>query len=314
MERDKQNEKSIEELSSLLDKLNVGRESESDDAETAELLAVAKLIKSADLKVHAPPHILQQTADKALEGLNKNKKSRFRTWLFSGSVGVAATILLAAGLNLIPSWSEQIAPIQQQTPVTDVADGQAGARQEPTVLSAAPEEEKQAELPVILTEVKVSQDAKVDKPVAAPADISRNVSQPAKPAPAKSAPKAIMTEEKNNQPEAYISRYNAANAQLTPLVLPGKIPGLVETDYVSNTIRQVYDKDTARQLVVTQAMTRIGAAAKEQKPGSNGRNADDKAELTNKVTVIIMDREVTLEGPYSKQELLKMAESLVLAE
>ena len=40
MERDKQKEKSIEELSSLLDELNIGRDAKSDDPETDELLSV----------------------------------------------------------------------------------------------------------------------------------------------------------------------------------------------------------------------------------------------------------------------------------
>ena len=147
-------------------------------------------------------------------------------------------------------------------------------------MSAAPEEEKKAEAPVVLTEVGVSQGVKVEKPAAAATEVSRSVSQPAKPGGTKSASKSIATEDKSVQSEAFLSRVYTANPQLIPLVLPGKDPGLVETDYVSNTIRQVYDKDTSRQLVVTQAMSRTGAnaAATGQRAALSLPSAGDKAD------------------------------------
>ena len=292
----------LDELSMLLDELNAGRTPECADSETAELLAMAEWAKSADLPVRPPQHILDETVNRAFAGLEAGQPKRTGSWWYSGALGTAAAVLII-GLQMLPSWREQVPAIPAPVVAEKPADTpHAGAVNGP----AAPPLMATAETPPA-----TSQPASVSPPAASQAPAPET---PA-PAPAKetalSAEQAPRTTQAKAATIAEEAKPPAPAPSLTPLKLPGKTPDLVITDRAKGLIRQIYDKGTPQEITIVQRLRSIDASsapAKLQPPAAS--KAMTVAPDTTVVQVTIGDQEVTLEGRRSQQELLQLAESL----
>lgn len=298
----------IDELSLLLDELNAGRKPECDDRELADLLAVAELIKSTSGPVRPPQHILDQTVDRALSGIAAGKPKPSRSWWFSGALGTAAAVMLVIGLNMLPSWRER-APIVP--PPAAVAPQKDTLRAKPDTeqKTAGPQTTPATTAPAARQQPPTGEQPKINPPVAQapPAESSKP--------PVAASEKSIMAEEMpRSSPSKSANLPEAAKApiSLAPLKLPGKVPDLVTADREKGTLRQVYFKGTPQEITITQRLQPPDAGntqAKQPYP-SVFKAAKSAPDTVNTVRVTIGDQEVTLEGRQSRQELLKLAESL----
>ncbi len=286
----------LETLSLLLDELNAGRQPDCDDPETAELLAVAAFLKQEAGPVCPPQQILDQTVDRALAGLKAAKPHRARIWWFSGTVGVAAAAILVIGLNLLPSWQQQVAVVPPPAAVSV----------QPAPLQATPANDNTPTGSPAAAAVPAEEAKPTDTAAAVERQAPANGQEKAKPAAVQAPPELL-------QPPVE-SRYMAksAYATLTPLRIPGQVPDLMVVDRENGVLRQIFFKGTPQEVTVVQQLRPRSSGGTQDRPLRAAKVAvsADKPDHVNTVRVTVADQEVTLEGSQSRQELLKLADSL----
>ena len=296
----------LDELSMLLDELNAGRTPECADSETAELLAMAEWAKSADLPVRPPQHILDETVNRAFAGLEAGQPKRTGSWWYSGALGTAAAVLII-GLQMLPSWREQVpaipAPVVAEkpadTPRTSAVSEQSPTSPQVTPAETAPAVKQNAPSPPP-TPLAASQAPAPETPTPVPA---KEPARLAEEAPRTSQAKAAYITEEAKPPGPVPS--------LTPLKLPGKTPDLVVIDRTKGLLRQIYDKGTPQEIIIVQRLQQRDTASTPANLPSNGvSKAMTFTPDTTVVQVTIGDQEITVEGRRSRQELLQLAESL----
>jgi len=303
--------KEMEELSHLLDKMNSGECPTSTDAETADLLFVAALLKKADLSLEPPPHILEQTLEKVVAALPPSPPRSNKKWLYSSALGTAASILLIVGLHLIPSWSEVPYVTPPSTIVMPPSTTESPiVTQQPVPPQTLPHEQRA--VPTIITPPPV-----VEEKIPAQTTIE-TVIQPPSPTADKAPPKM---EEKSALVHQSKSAYRMEVSALTEevpsplpsaLLLPGKLPDSTTVDEKNYTVRQVFDKDTPQQITITQRpLSKKATSDKSQTlTATLPTQKAEKTATINKITLTIYDQEVILEGAVSEQELLTIGKSL----
>lgn len=304
----------FDELSHLLDELNAGREPNCDNPEIRELLSVAKIIKNTRSPVRPPQHILDQTVNRALAGVQEGKPKSLRVWFYSGALGTAAAVLLVIGLNfLAPSENKvSVIPIpsaSSQDPLQHKSD----IKVPPTVYPSDP-----------FNSSKQIEGTTANKQAPANTNLQNN-DLPAPPPPSLTGPKkptdtareelfiAEAAPHKSEAKSAYSPPATVTESAkswlpiMNPLTLPGQKPNLVVTDKESGTLRQVYFKGTPKEIIITQR-TYSGDTANTsthaQSPSSP--KAVNTLENINIVRVMIAGQEVTVEGRQPIQELHKI--------
>lgn len=285
----------IEQLSQMLDELNDGQHPECSDKETAELLKIADFIRMESPPLPPPQHILDQTVDRALAEIKVTSKKKKRVWWYSGALGSAAAVILVMGLNLLPTWQQQVAVPPLQTAAVEVPSSTATLEQ-PSQPIASENMEKPAQLPT--------------KSAPAPAVSNPVKKQPKPPTKAATPPPpdnqlsfGRFTMMSETTPDKNVSL--SAAPTISPLNLPGQTPNLVVTNQKTGAVRQVYFKGTQQELTIIQYRSLSYPSDSQDQQQSSHSNGD-----INTVHVTIADQDVTLIGHQSSQELLKIAASL----
>lgn len=287
--QDNYEEQQAEALSAAIDALNRGELPDRPAAGVAELVGIAKAVKDAGLPADAPPQaVLDNIVRQASNTLVREKQKKRQPWRWAGAASAAAAVLVAAMLQFMP-------PV---TPERELAKAPpAPAAEQPQPPAAVPSPQVAALPPAIVepspavTTSPGHADAAADS--AAPAELVTLV-EPESPVPA---------------------------AADTMLALADLTADAVTIDAASKTIRQIYHQGTADEIIVTQAPKQQSMAAPPRPPQTKMRTAAlppgestyaaSKPPDKNKVTVIVNDLEVTLEGAATEEELLSLAERLV---
>lgn len=311
-----------EQLSRCIDKMNSSQDYQVNERQTAELLAVAELVKKTAPVVAVPDAMVQQTIDILAGELKAQHTNKRRKWLYSGSIGTAAAVLLVTTLQLYNFTPKQPETYQPQLEGTVIIEKVA---QVPSQTEQQIAQTETAVPPTDVMKIANSETDKVTKP-AAQADVSHSQAAPAKPiteqksaaitsadVQSKQAPRAAMARmESSTTDSVALKKAQPDHPKEAMVALAGRQARSVEVDKASGTIRQVYDMDQAGEVTVIQKNTSPAAAAAE-KPSVMSRSvaqADEETKL-NKVTVTVDGKEVTVEGKMPKEELLKLAENLV---
>lgn len=284
----------LDELSHAIDELNAGHEPSECNNENAELLALAALLKNAGLPARPPSHVLNAVVQRAEDGLKAEKARHRKSWMYSGVLGAAASIMLFLGIHGLPSPVSQPAQIpldSAQLEQKTMPPPKPPVSADPQPVSSVPAVTEQKSTP--------NEPNNIAGVSALPTPVPKEAST-VQPAPA--APAA-----KSTQPPSVIK----------PLRLPGRTPDSIYTDSTTGTLRQVYDSGTPQEIVITQHMqtTADNAASPQAKVFASreaGKDAAKKPNAINKITVTIAGQEITLEGRKSHQELLDLAATLVL--
>lgn len=303
-----------EALSLLLDEINAGRQPKCADPETAELLAVADLIKTAGIQVRPPQHILDQTVDQALSLIKADKRKSLRGWWYSGTLGTAVAVILVTLLNLLPSWPQvpfapspssvsqqhkvlQPKPSTEQVPLSSHTTTDKPAKQPP---NTAPDTKRQLPPPKPNPAVTKQPPAKPSKPIVTELPIiAEKTSQLGQSKAAHSRLKSYLVPEKSSLPV------------ITPLTIPGRVPDLVLTDKKSGVLYQIYKKGTLQEIIITQRFCLKTTDTINDKLKSPERKSSvSDPDAVNIVQMKIFGQEVTIKGRQSRQELLKLAKSL----
>lgn len=279
-----------EELSQAIDQLNQGQSPSPDDAETRELLAVASLLKKSGLETKPPDHLLNESVSKAAAGLTH----RNRLLQYSGLIAAAAAVFLFFGLYGTPSpqqLSREIPP-PVQTPT-----------------AAKPEQ--------------VVKEKPVEKPVEKPAEKSVRYSatpiapKPTEP-PAAEKPAPARPEKAETIAPASVPRMKQAPVLtgVAVLKLPDRKPDSVTQDSDSGSIRQVFNKGTAQELILVQRPVQTRSENKSSPSQTQPlampekKQTDAAVASVNRIVVVIHGQEVILEGRQSIAELKALANML----
>ena len=320
----------FDQLSLLLDELNAGRQPNTDDEETAELLLVATLLRHEGEPVIPPQHILAQTVDRALEGITNSQPKPSRSWWYSGAFSAAAAALVILGLQLFPSWQQQHPPIVISPP--SVAREQA-VPQPPISTSIPPTASDMQPLANELP-AKNTEPARIAPAAQPPAAMPPVVAQPAtdtspiqaaaspeQPPPPASAPmltqqppgNTAASREQTKPPVpvkvaeevrsySYTKSINLERSTasipenfappLAPLTLPGKTADVITINKESGSVRQVFFKGTPQEITIIQ---RVPAANSAVTPESSRLpSAADKAADTRKTGLTTV--QLTIDG------------------
>ena len=340
----------FDQLSLLLDELNAGRQPNTDDEETAELLLVATLLRHEGEPVTPPPHILERTVDRALEGITQTKPKPVRSWWYSGAFSAAAAALVILGLQLFPSWQQQppivvsppsvareqtapqapvstsipptatdMQPQANEPPAKNIEQARpAPAAQPPAITPPVVAKPATDTLPVQAAAIPEQPQPPASAPILAqqpPGNTAASREQTKPPVTAKAAEEVRSS---SNTKSIHFERSTASIPEnvaptLTPLTLPGKTADIITIDKESGSVRQVFFKGTPQEITITQS---ISAANSTVTPKSSRLpSATDKAVDTTQtglttVQLTIDGQDVLIEGRRSQQELLQLAESL----
>lgn len=308
-------EKTIEELSQLIDELNSGIRPQPKHEETAELLAVAELVKKAAGPVSPPQPILDQTIDRIIDAI-PSKRPKGKPWFTYGALGAAASLLLIAGLSHTPAWTEDmpIDPRPAATLVQNASPDKPMQKQLPDQTVTPPPREVEAK-PVRIKEATEPTISAPPPPLTSPASDQANIEHKPPQIVAKAVPKSGIraplsdmppTQEQAPPPPIQPTRSIAA---LIVLSLPGQTPDSKVFDEKNGTIVQVYNKGTAKEIRITQRpLTKDPAITNPSTILTE--STKEKNEKTNRVTTIIHDQEVSIEGCQTKEDLQNLIDSL----
>jgi hypothetical protein len=306
-----------EELSRLLDELNSGRQPASAAQETAELLAVAAIIKETG--AYPPQHILDGTVEQARAGLPAGRSKRFSAWLYSGALGTAAAVLLVISLNLLPSGSPQMpsAPPPVTAPeMTGVAPEIPGRQQAPLVSQAPATKQPPAADSAQRKNAVLAEQAPAETTSGkAETSMQSPTAEQAKP-PALAKRSAVNPEQIPMTVDSLSSSHKATSELSGKLPnrrsaavfsLPGQNADEIVTDKDGGTVRQVFHSGTPQEIIITQRLQAKESAL--AKPATPAEDTPAKPGV-NKITATVHGQEVTVEGRQPSEELLKIAETL----
>jgi len=285
--------KQAEVLSAALDELNQGMPLDNThEEELAELLRTAQLIKAAVAPPAVlPPAVLNHIVEQSAISIARAKRKKRLVWGVASLAGtVAAAVLLITFLNILPpaTQEQQLAKSPQSVPV-------------PTV--EAPQPSSIVETPANLTAPPVKDEIQASTP-------GSQIAEPAQPeAEATQTPSAALAV----PPPAVV----VPAGEGTMLALADRKADIVTIDAISKTIRQVYHQGDPDEIIITQApkpintLRSVPVPPQVQKKMAIPKEAINSNLLNrNKVTVIIDNNEVTLEGAASQEELLRLAKTL----
>ncbi len=298
-----------EELSLLLDEINAGRQPECTNPETIELLAVAKFIKTANISISPPKHILDQTVDKALESIQVNRKSS--RWWYSSALSTAVAICLVVLLNLLPSWQQ----FQSASPPADSPPPNVRTSKQKTTLPSP-----------LIPAVTVNQSKPATGDKTTNEQLPKNKPQKSKPAitqnPTTKMP-ALVEEVKPHMAEKsvpskaarlpskpYPATVKSSSPVMTPLIIPGQIPDFVLTDEKNRVLYQIYHKGTSEEIIIIQQFEERNTNHNKLKSPALAKSSDNNLKSVNFIQVKIADQNVTIKARKTRQELHKLAESL----
>ena len=295
----------LDELSQAIDELNAGHQPPESNTENTELLTLAALLKKADFPVRPPSHILKLAVQRAEDGLNAEKARRRKSWMYSGVLGAAASLMLFLGIHGLPDWPNTNTttpppPLSQPAQIPlNAAQLEQKTMQPPKPPVSADPQPSASSSPAIAVQKSL------------PTEPNNIAGSSAPPAP---SPKALPSA--NTVPSGPVMKSAPQPPTILPLYIPGRTPDSIHTDSTTGTLRQVYDSGTPQEIVIIQHIqpTADNAASSQAKVFASreaGKGATEKTNAINKVIVTIAGQEVTLEGRKTRQELIDLAATLV---
>ncbi|CQR70649.1 hypothetical protein SpAn4DRAFT_1618 [Sporomusa ovata] len=281
-----------EALSAALDELNQGITLENmHEEELVELMRTAQLIKAAVTPPAVPPPAVRNyIVEQAAISIARAKRKKRLAWGVAGFAGTAAAaVLLITFFNILPpaTQEQQLAKSPQSVPVPAIETPQPSSIEEtPPNLTVPPAKDK--------LQASTTPDSQITESALPESD-------------AVQAPGAALTVPSSAVP----------SGEGTMLALAGRKADVVTIDTISKTIRQVYHQGAPDEIIISQApkptntLRSVPVPPQVQEKMAIPREAiTSKFPNRNKVTVIMDNNEVTLEGAASQEELLSLAKTL----
>lgn len=326
MRKDKESNKA-EELSQHLDSLNHGRHPIVQDEEINELVDLAAFVKQSYHQEELPQDLIDKVVDTLATELQGKKQKRHHPWLYSGLVGAAAAVVIAASVQfLLPQPGDhniaQEMDGSRETPkmaaVADQPSNPIAAESANTMIPQQVPSNPSTEVPVdvpaeeksaasaskeLVDIIKVAESPEVEQKPTRVAALQEEM--PTDKTMRKSVSmgkRAInsLQEAKSLQPERKTTKM---------LVLPNQAIQSITVDTASGDIKQVYNLGNQDEIIITQGegqfptqSTAVSSLSQETKDGMNS------------LTVKIDKYNIRIKGKKTLEELGKIAESLIEKE
>lgn len=297
-------------LNESIDQLNAGHNPRVDDPETADLLAVATLLRESGLPVTPPDHILTATRQAAADGLAVSRSRRRLTWMYSGLAGAAAAFLIFVGLHGFTPVQEVASTVALPSSSLSVPAGEPATAGSPAPSQLPASAAPQPKATTVSSQPPPPPPAESPAPPAQPATKSTPAAAPRQSAPA--------TQARLYKAAPVPSDRQVDPSRVTALILPGRVPDSVTSDPVTGVIRQVFAFGTVQEVVITQRKTPVDesvpAANSEQAAGGT-KSAEKKAALRpyNKLVEFWNGQQITVEGPQPLADLAAILQQLKAA-
>ena len=293
-----------EEVSQAIDAVNQNLDFYSADPEVRQLADTALSVKRYG-RTDEDTALISQLAGRIHADLAARRR---RKRLMTAIGGVAAAALLFAGVSIqgppgggleqaqTPSTSIQLAAVDKSQP--DQAAETSHTAVPPQAKTAV-----QAEPPPA-NKAAGSAKPQAKAKAAVPAEPSQRAAQP---------PAAVARIAEPGSEKAAVAA--APSQQPVLLVLPDRPADTVSTE-AGGTVRQIYGKNSEKEIIVTQRAKRqtqdgAGSAAGADAVSGRAARAATTAAGLNKATRQINGVEVTVEGSQPQEELEKVAASLI---
>jgi uncharacterized Zn-binding protein involved in type VI secretion len=283
----------IDDLSRAIDALNQRKPYTPTDSEVKQLLHTASLVKQYGCST-AEAAMINQLTDQINADITTRRR---RKRLVSAIAGVAAAALLFMSVSF-----QTATEIAQEQNIELAESPQVVVAEKPNVIAHDVNNKRMASLPANSSQPN-SQAARSVQPE----ELPRHA-------------KALSTPADKNDHEVKAKSVAVAEAQKSGdaivMILPDRSADSVLTE-AGGTVRQVYGKNTDKEVIVTQ---RSRSTATDRPAVTQGLTvapatvSQAKAAVTlNKATRNVNGVEVVVEGKQSQAELEKMADSLVPA-
>ena len=284
----------IEEISKAIDAMNSKKPFHPTDDEVEQLMNTAMYIKQYGCTAEETAIVSQLAKQISSDITTRRRRKR----LLSAVAGVAAAALLFAGVSFqMPSEIAQEQSKESiQSPQVAVAENPNATvtRDNNKIIESLPASSSQP-TPKIARSVK-------------PEELPRS-------AKASSTPEVKKDLEVKEQPQVVAEAPKSGNTVL--MILPDRSADSVSTE-ASGTVRQVYGKNTEKEIIVTQrsknrATDKTAVASDLPAAPSVANQTRTTAAALNKATRNVNGMEVVVEGKQTQAELEKVADSLVPA-
>jgi len=327
-----------EELSQCLDHFNNGKYPMTQDVEIKKLVEMASLVKQSNCHEGVPQLLISQLVDNLAAELRTQKKQKSRThWLYGGLVGTVAAVIIAAFVqfllpqsadNNIAQQFDHSVEVQKSVEIADQGSGPIISQATDSMIGQQVQSENMIEASRVATvEKKATEDlSKVNLEiiqVPQSLKIDENPNQVAMLQQEK--PKAMARTNSVLLAKPDISSLQAGKKSqlervMTIMVLTNQITQSMTVDNINGVIRQVYNQGTNGEIIITQRLfdESMAKTSDDVKQGDVPSVAEKVAvqrinkDTMNSLTVKVDKYYITIEGQKTKEELLKIIESLTV--
>lgn len=283
----------LEELSTAIDALNARCKVLTPDPEVKDLIKIAGLVKEYGQSDTEKAIIQQMTHTISADIVGRRRRKQ----LITACAGVAAAILLFVGASVK-------IPFQ---PPAQIAREEAKGQIETGVDNPQPSEER--EIAKISKESGSTPTSRDNGKTAVLEQDKRQQVVEEKPLTVAVAPKRELAPSSQASKQANTSRIEATSPPQTMLmVLPDRTADLVSSE-ASGTVRQVYGKNTDKEIILTQRPGNKNPVDKAARTSAS--LAKSGAPALNKTTRQLKGLEVVIEGVQPQAELERVADSLI---
>jgi hypothetical protein len=332
-----------EELNQYLDSINAGRHPSVEDEELKQLTDLAVFINQSYNQEELPRVLIDEVVDNIAAELQAKKQKRRTHWLYSGFLGTAAAVVIAAFVQfvLLQSVDQNIAQ-QQMDGSIEAPKVVANAKQseetkstkpmDPVVTRQAPSKEK-TEAPPVVVPVEEKADTSVSKALAEIVNVAQSpeIEQKSVALLQEETPKDIIMrknvskaksftnseqEERTIQPERKSTKIMA---------IPNQTATSTTIDKTTGIIKQVYSLGNHDEIIITQKLqdesnVKSRQVSKQEKEQRGVKNtvieplAKNAKETMNRLTTKVDKYDITIEGAKTSEDLKNITESLVEKE
>jgi hypothetical protein len=328
-----------EELSRCLDSLNNGKEFVTQDGEVEELVELANFIKESYRHDDVPQLLVDKVVDSLAIELKVQKRKRRTQLLYSGLLGTAAAVFIAAFMQFVlpQSTDKHLAQQQQNINSTEKIDFVVAAEKTlqstSAIIAQQAQPENNTEMPVsvpvenksvhsiakVVTEmIQVAQTPEIEQK-------SNEVAMLRKETPKDIAMRKSAVMSKTETSSLQEQNDNQPKSRMPAMVLPNQTTSSIMVDNTNGIIRQVYNQGTNDEISITQGLlneSRVQSRGETKQGEVQGFTRSSAAERINKepedvvnsLTVTVDKYHITIEGKKTKEELQAIAETLTEEE
>lgn len=333
-----------EELNQYLDSINAGKHPVVEDEELKQLTDLAVFINQSYSQEELPRVLIDEVVDNIAAELQAKKQKRRTRWLYSGFLGTAAAVVIAAFVQFVLPHSVDQNIAQQMDGSIEAPKMVANAKQSEESNSTKPVDtvvtrqalpKENTEAPPVAVPVEEKATTSASKVLAEIVNVAeapemeqksnavallqeekaKDITMGKKLSMAKSFSNSYQ-EERTMQPERKVNKI---------MVMPNQTAKSTTIDNTTGIIKQVYSLGNHDEIIITQKLqdesnVKSRQLSKPEKEQGGVQStaieplAKNAKETMNKLTTKVDKYDITIEGAKTSEDLKTITESLVEKE